>query len=81
MIFTEQGRNEDMKKIIYFLVSYNIEGNIIGNLTIGIKKEKLSNYSEKEFLEMIHREIEKESENRTVIIRNIINLTELLNVK
>lgn len=68
-----------MKKKIYFLVSYNIEGYIIGNLTIGVEKEKLSNYSEKEFLKMITGEIEKENENQTIIIQNIINLTKLLN--
>lgn len=68
-----------MKKKIYFLVSYNIEGYIIGNLTIGVEKEELSNYSEKEFLKMITGEIEKENENQTIIIQNIINLTKLLN--
>ena len=70
-----------MKKKIYFLVSYNIEGYIIGNLTIGVEKEELSNYSEKEFLKMItgEIEIEKENENQTIIIQNIINLTKLLN--
>lgn len=68
-----------MKKKIYFLVLYNIEGYIIGNLTIGVEKEELSNYSEKEFLKMITGEIEKENENQTIIIQNIINLTKLLN--
>ena len=68
-----------MKKTIYFLVTYNIEGYIIGNLTIGIGKEELANYSEKEFLKMITGEIEKENENQTIIIQNIVNLTKLLN--
>ena len=68
-----------MKKTIYFLVTYNIEGYILGNLTIGIKKDELSNYSEKEFLKMINEEIGKENENQTIIIQNIINLTKLLN--
>lgn len=68
-----------MKKKIYFLVSYNIEGYIIGNLTIGVEKEELSNYSEKEFLKMITEEITKENENQTIIIQNIVNLTKLLN--
>ena len=68
-----------MKKKIYFLVSYNIEGYIIGNLTIGVEKEELSNYSEKEFLKMITEEITKENENKTIIIQNIVNLTKLLN--
>ena len=43
-----------MKKTIYFLVSYNIEGYIIGNVTIGVEKEKLSNYSEEEFLKLFN---------------------------
>ena len=68
-----------MKKKIYFLVSYNTEGYIIGNLTIGVEKEELSNYSEKEFLKMITGEIKKENENQTIIIQNIVNLTKLLN--
>lgn len=68
-----------MKKTIYFLVSYNIEGYIIGNVTIGVEKEKLSNYSEEEFLKMITEEIRKENENQTIIIQNIVNLTKLLN--